>query len=255
MATALVTGASAGLGEEFAWQLATAGHDLVVTARSRDRLSELADVVASATGVGVEVLGADLATADGREAVASRLADSSRPVSLLVNNAGFGTGVSFTESAWEEEAAMHDVLVTAPLRLTHAALPGMIERGHGAILNVASIAAHLGDSTYAAHKRWLVEFTNALAGQLRGTGVTATAVLPGMTRTEFHSKPTLEHYRAELPEFAWLSAEQVVSAALTGARRGAVTVTPSVRYTAAGALAKVTPKAVTRRMGSMGSRR
>jgi short-subunit dehydrogenase len=255
MATALVTGASAGLGEEFAWQLATAGHDLVVTARSRDRLSELADVVASATGVAVEVLGADLATADGRETVATRLADPSRPISLLVNNAGFSTGEAFVGSAWEGEAAMHDVLVTAPLRLTHAVLPGMIERGHGAILNVASIAAHLGDSTYAAHKRWLVEFTNALAGQLRGTGVTATAVLPGMTRTEFHSKPELTHYREELPEFAWLSAEQVVSAALTGVRRGAVTVTPSVRYAVGGTLARLTPKAVTRRMGSMGSRR
>jgi short-subunit dehydrogenase len=255
MATALITGASAGLGEEFAWQLATAGHDLVVVARSRDRLSELADVVSSATGVAVEVLAADLSLPDGRETVAARLADSSRPVSLLVNNAGFSSGLSFVDSPWEDEAAMHDVLVTAPLRLTHAVLPGMIERGHGAILNVASIAAHLGDSTYAAHKRWLVEFTNALAGQLRGTGVTATVVLPGMTRTEFHSKPTLEHYRDELPEFAWLSAEQVVSSALTGVRRGSVMVTPSVRYAAAGTLAKFTPKAVTRRMGSMGSRR
>lgn len=255
MAIALVTGASAGLGEEFAWQLATAGHDLVVSARSRDRLSELADVVASATGVSVEVLPADLATPEGRETVAGRLADASRPVSLLVNNAGFSTGLSFVDSPWEEEAAMHDVLVTAPLRLAHAALPGMIERGHGAVLNVASIAAHLGDSTYAAHKRWVVEFTSALAGQLRGTGVTATVVLPGMTRTEFHDKPTLEHYRAELPDFAWLSAEQVVSAALSGVRRGAVTVTPSVRYAAAGTLARLTPKAVTRRLGSMGSRR
>jgi len=255
MATALVTGASAGLGEEFAWQLATAGHDLVVVARSRDRLSELADVVASATGVSVEVLAADLSRPDGREQVAERLTDATRPVSLLVNNAGFSSGLSFVESPWEEEAAMHDVLVTAPLRLTHAALPGMIQRGHGAVLNVASIAAHLGDSTYAAHKRWLVEFTNAIAGQLQGTGVTATVVLPGMTRTEFHSKPTLEHYREELPEFAWLSAEQVVSSALTAVRRGSVTVTPSVRYATAGALVRLTPKAVTRRMGSMGSRR
>ena len=98
MATALVTGASAGLGEEFAWQLATAGHDLVVTARSGDRLSELADVVASATGVAVEVLVADLAAPDGRETVAARLADASRPVSLLVNNAGFATGMDFVDS-------------------------------------------------------------------------------------------------------------------------------------------------------------
>lgn len=251
MATALVTGASAGLGEEFAWQLATAGHDLVVVARSRDRLSELADVVTSATGKAVEVLAADLSTADGRETVAARLTDDARPVSLLVNNAGFATGKTFVGGTWEEEQQMLEVLVTAPARLTHAALPGMIERGHGAILNVSSIAAHLADSTYAAHKRWILDFTSALAGQLRGTGVTATAVLPGLTRTEFHDKPGLAHYRSDFPEAVWLSAEQVVSSALTGVRRGSVVVTPSVRYTAASALARLTPKAVTRRMGSM----
>jgi short-subunit dehydrogenase len=258
MATALVTGASAGLGEEFAWQLATAGHDLVVTARSGDRLSELADVVSSATGVSVEVLVADLAAADGREAVATRLAGTSgskQPVSLLVNNAGFGTGTDFVDTPWEEEAAMHDVLVTAPLRLTHAVLPGMIERGHGAVLNVSSIAAHLSNSTYAAHKRWLLEFTESLAGQLRGTGVTATAVLPGLTRTAFHDRPALQHHRADSPEFMWLDAEQVVSAALTGVRRGSVSVTPSVRYSVAGAFAQLAPASVTRGFRSMRTQR
>ena len=255
MATALVTGASSGLGEEFAWQLATSGHDLVVTARSRDRLSELADVVASATGVEVEILAADLAASDGREQVAERLADASRPISLLVNNAGFATGVSFADSTWEEEAAMHDVLVTAPLRLTHAVLPGMIERGHGAILNVSSIAAHLSNTTYAAHKRWVLEFTEALAGQLHGTGVTATAVLPGLTRTQFHDRPSLEHQKTDYPALAWLTAEEVVSAALTGLRRGTVAVTPSVRYAAAGALARLAPARLTRGTGSMRTRR
>jgi len=250
MATALVTGASAGLGEEFAWQLATARHDLVVVARSRDRLSELAEVVTSATGVAVEVLVADLSTPDGREAVADRLSDAEQPVSLLVNNAGFGLGKSFTESTWDEEQVMLDVLVTAPARLTHAVLPGMIERGHGAVLNVSSIAAHLANSTYAAHKRWVLDFTEALAAQLRGTGVTATAVLPGLTRTQFHDGPDLNHYRHEFPDAAWLDAEQVVTSALAAARRGTVVVTPSVRYAAAGTLARLTPKALTRRMGS-----
>ena len=255
MATALVTGASAGLGEEFAWQLATAGHDLVVTARSGDRLSELAEVVASATGVSVEVLVADLAAPEGREAVASRAADASRAISLLVNNAGFATGMSFVDTSWEEEAAMHDVLITAPLRLTHAALPGMIDRGHGAILNVSSIAARLSNTTYAAHKRWVLEFTEALAGQLRGTGVTATAVLPGLTRTEFHDRPSLEHQKEEYPPLAWLTAEEVVSSALTAVRRGTVSVTPSVRYAVAGAVARLAPARFTRSSGSMRSPR
>lgn len=253
MATALVTGASAGLGEEFAWQLATAGHDLVVTARSRDRLSELADVVASATGVSVEVLPADLATEAGRDAVAARLADAAAPVSLLVNNAGFGLGKDFTRTTWEAERGLLDVLVTAPLHLTHAALPGMIERGHGAVLNVSSVAAHLSNSTYAAHKRWVVEFTEAIAGQLKGTGVTATAVLPGLTRTEFHDRAELNWEKDRYSEIAWLSAEDVVSSALAAVRRGAVTVTPSVRYAAASALARLAPASATRRFRSLRS--
>ncbi len=250
MATALVTGASAGLGEEFAWQLATAGHNLVVTARSRDRLSELADVVASATGVSVEVLPADLATEDGRRAVADRVADADKPVSLLVNNAGFGLGKDFTQTSWEDEKALLDVLVTAPLQLTHAALPGMVARGHGAILNVSSVAAHLSNSTYSAHKRWVVEFTEAIAGQLKGTGVTATAVLPGLTRTEFHDHPGLEAMKDRYSELAWLSAEEVVASALAAVRRGAVTVTPTVRYAAVGALARLAPASATRRLRS-----
>lgn len=251
MAIAMVTGASAGLGEEFAWQLATARHDLVVVARSRDRLSELAEVVASATGVSVEVLAADLSTEDGREAVAARLADDARPVSLLVNNAGYALGRGFLETTWEDERALLDVHVTAPARLAHAALPGMVARGHGAILNVSSLAAHLGNSTYAAHKRWVVEFTEALAGQLRGTGVTATVVLPGLTRTEFHDREDLRHYRTEFADAAWLTPEAVVTSALAAVRRGAVTVTPSVRYATAGAVAKALPRSMKRRMGAM----
>lgn len=253
MATALVTGASAGLGEEFAWQLATNRHDLVIVARSRDRLSELADVIRGAAGVNVEILPADLSTAKGRGLVATRLARADSPVSLLVNNAGFGLGTSFTQTSWREEQTLMDVLITAPLQLTHAVLPGMIERGHGAVLNVSSIAAHLSNTTYAAHKRWVVEFTEALAGQLRGTGVTATAVLPGLTRTEFHDRDDLQHMRSEFPEAAWLTADAVVASALAAVRRGSVTVTPSLRYTAAGALARVAPSAITRRMRSMRS--
>lgn len=254
MAIAMVTGASAGLGEEFAWQLATARHDLVVVARSRDRLSELADVIASASGVHVEVLVADLSTEDGREAVATRLAADERPVSLLVNNAGHGLGRDFLHTSWEEERALLDVLVTAPARLTHAALPGMVARGHGAVLNVASLATHLGNSTYAAHKRWVVEFTEAIAGQLRGTGVTATVVLPGLVHTEFHDGDELKHVKSDYTEAAWLTPEVVVSAALAAVRRGAVSVTPSARYAAAGAVARALPRSMMRRMGSMGGR-
>ncbi|WP_062519456.1 SDR family NAD(P)-dependent oxidoreductase [Demequina silvatica] len=246
MAIALVTGASAGLGEEFAWQLATAGHDVVLVARSRDRLSEVAHLLEGATGRHAEILPADLTTEKGRTAVAARLQADERPVSLLVNNAGFGIGERFADSSWRHEKALLDIHVTAPLRLAHAAVPGMVERGHGAILNVASVAAHLGNTTYAAHKRWAVEFTQALAGQLGGTGVTATAVLPGLVRTRFHDSDALSHMRHDFPDAVWLDPEPVVRSALAAVRRGQTVVTPSPGYAVAGAVLRAVPKRLTR---------
>lgn len=246
MATALVTGASAGLGEEFAWQLATAGHDVVLVARSADRLSELADVIRSATGVGAEVLVADLATDAGRDAVAVRIADASRPVSMVVNNAGFGMGESFLDTTWEAERAALDVMVTATMQLSHAAVQAMVPRGRGAIVNVSSIAAYLANGTYAAHKRWVLDFTQALAAQLKASGVSATAVVPGLVRTDFHDGASLSHMRDDFPSVAWLTPDVVVEAALAGVRRKQVVVTPSVRYLAASGLLRIVPRSFTR---------
>lgn len=249
MATALVTGASAGLGEEFAWQLATAGHDVVLVARSGDRLSELADVIRSATGVGAEVLVADLSTEAGRDAVEARLLDATHPVSMLVNNAGFGLGEGFLDSTWEDERAVLDVMVTATMQLSHAAAKAMSARGHGAIVNMSSIAAYLANGTYAAHKRWILDFTEAIAGQLKGAGVSATAVVPGLVRTEFHDRESLAHMKTDYPDVAWLTADVVVSAALAGVRKKQVVVTPSARYLAASGLIRLLPKALTRARG------
>lgn len=251
MATALITGGSKGLGEEFAWQLATAGHDVVLVARDTDRMSELADVLRSATGVDVEVLPADLADADDVDRVAERLADADRPVSLLVNNAGYGLGTGLLKSEWEQERAALDVLVIAPMRLSQVAAKAMVVRGHGAILNVSSVAAHLHNTTYAAHKRWLLEFTEVLAGQLAGTGVSATAVLPGLVRTEFHDSAELEHMKTGFPEAAWLSADAVVESALRAVRRKQVVVVPSARYAAGVGLLRLAPAAWTRRTRSL----
>ncbi len=251
MATVLITGASSGLGAEFAWQLATARHDLVIVARSRDRLDELATSIRSAAGVSVEVLAADLGVESDLERVATRLADASSPISLLVNNAGYGSGRSFLANDWATEKAMIDVMVTAPARLAHAALPGMVARGHGAILNVSSVAAHLANSTYAAHKRWLLDFTHALAGTLAGTGVSASVVIPGLTRTRFHDSPELSHYHDAFPSAAWLSPEDVVTAALAGLRRRTVVVTPSARYRVVGVVARSVPRSVTRRTSAV----
>lgn len=251
MATALITGASRGLGEEFAWQLATARHDVVLVARDQDRLSEIADTIRGAAGVRAEVLVADLSTDEGIETVAERVGDEASPVSLLVNNAGYGLGRGILSTTWEEERAALDVMVTAPLRLSQVAARAMTARGHGAILNVSSVAAHLSNSTYAAHKRWVLDFTEALAGQLHGTGVSATAVVPGLVRTEFHDGPDLEFMKSEYPGAAWLSAEKVVEAALAGVRRKAVVVTPSARYATGVGLLRMLPKAATRRSNSL----
>jgi short-subunit dehydrogenase len=241
VATALITGASSGLGEEFAWNLAAAGRDIVLVARSRDRLSETADLLAGATGVKVEVMVADLSTLEGTQSVAERLADLDRPIDLLVNNAGLGLRAGFLETTVEEEVAALDVMVRAVLVLSHAAARAMATRGHGAILNVSSIAGWLGNGSYAAHKAWVTSFTEGLASQLRGTGVTATAVLPGLTHTEFHERAESVKYD-ELPELAWLEPEDVVAAALAAVRRGQVLVTPSVRYGTMLGIVRVLPR-------------
>ncbi len=198
---------------------------MVLVARSRDRLSETADLLAGATGVNVEVLVADLSTTEGADAVAARVADPDRPVDLLVNNAGMGLTAGFLETSIEEEVAALDVMVRAVLVLSHAAASAMASRGHGAILNVSSVAGWLGNGSYAAHKAWVTSFTEGLASQLKGTGVTATAVLPGLTHTEFHERAELEDYE-DLPEIAWLVPEQVVASALAAVRRKQVLVTP-----------------------------
>jgi short-subunit dehydrogenase len=229
------------LGEEFAWQLATAGRDVVLVARSRDKLSEMAELIAGATTVAVEVLVADLSTTEGTAAVAARIADADRPIDLLVNNAGHGLKAGFLATSVDEELAALDVMVRAVLVLSHAAAQAMSTRGRGAILNVSSVAGWLGSGSYSAHKAWVTSFTEGLASQLRGTGVSATAVLPGLTHTEFHERADLSSYE-ELPEIAWLDAEDVVRSALAAVRRKQVLVTPSVRYGALMGAVRVLPR-------------
>lgn len=201
----------------------------------------MAQLLAGATNVAVEVLVADLSTQEGTAAVAERIADRDRPIDLLVNNAGYGLKAGFLKTDVADEVAALDVMVRAVLILSHAAAGAMASRGRGAILNVSSVAAWLGNGTYAAHKAWVASFTEGLASQLKGTGVTATAVLPGLTHTEFHERAELSDYD-ELPELAWLEAEDVVRAALSAVRRKQVLVTPSVRYGALAGVVRVLPR-------------
>ena len=244
MAIAMITGASAGLGLEFGWQLATARHDLVIVARDAQRLERLASQLRAAAGIHVEVLPADLSDAGQVDRVAERLRDRSRPVGLLVNNAGFGLAERFVGGDLDEQLRALDVMVRAVLVLSHAAVEPMVERGRGAILNVSSVAALTAMGTYSAHKAWVRTFTESLAVELRGTGVTATALCPGLVHTEFHERAGIESWEA--PELAWLNAGQVVSAALADVRRGVVISTPSLRYTVASGLARILPRRVIR---------
>ncbi len=257
MSTALITGGSAGLGLEFARQLAADGHDLVLVARDEARLNEVAEELRSANGVAVEVLPADLSVPDDVARVAQRLAvvggrpedGELRPVGLLVNNAGFATASSFTKGRVTTERRGIDVMVKAVVELTHAAVGQMLERDRGAILNVGSVAALTAGGTYAAAKAYVRTFTESLAAELKGTGVTATVVAPGFTHTEFHARAGIPE-SSIVPEWGWLDAEDVVRVALADARRGVVLSTPSVRYKVASAVLRVMPRWAVRAVGS-----
>jgi len=244
MGTALITGASAGLGEEFAWQLATGRHNLVVVARDVDRLEALAARVRSGAGVRVEVIVADLSLPADVARVASRLTQTSRPVGLLVNNAGFGNREKFMETDLAMLNQQIEVMIRAVMELSQAAAGAMVQRGRGAILNVSSVAAYTTGGTYSAAKAWVKTFSESLAAELKGTGVTVTALLPGLTRTEFHARAGLDDL--SYPSVSWLSAADVVARGLADVRRGVVLSTPSMRYGLLGQIARTMPRFLVR---------
>ncbi|RMI14015.1 SDR family NAD(P)-dependent oxidoreductase [Cellulomonas triticagri] len=245
MGTALITGASAGLGLEFAWQLATARHDVVLVARDAERLERLAAQLRAAAGVHAEVLAADLTDRADLERVAERLRSDERPVGLLVNNAGLGLHQRFVTGDLAREEAALDLMVRAVLVLSRAAVEPMVRRGRGAVLNVASVAALTATGTYSAHKAWVRTFTEGLASELHGTGVTATVLCPGLVHTEFHERAGIDQH---VPEIAWLSPERVVATALADVRRGVVISTPSLRYRLGSGLLRVLPRAAVRKL-------
>ena len=248
--TALITGPTAGIGHAFAHRLAGRGHDLVLVARDRDRLAEVAAELRSAYGVAVEVLPADLADRGELAAVEARLADPDRPVELLVNNAGFGLKERFGVNHVEAEQAMLDVLVTAVLRLSHAALGPMVERGRGGIINVSSVAAYLPRGTYSAAKAWVNSFSEWAAHEYRPHGVTVMALCPGFTRTEFHAR--MDVGRGSAPEFLWLDAGFLVDHALADFDRGKALSVPGAQYKAITAAARLVPTRVLQRFQSLG---
>jgi len=228
MTTALVTGATAGIGHAFVRRLAADGHDLVLVARDRERLAQTAKELRSSYNIQVEVLVADLADDDECRRVEDRLADASRPVDLLVNNAGFTVNRSFVRGDIDAEERMLRVLVLAVLRLSRAATPGMVDRGRGAVLNVSSVASFFPQTTYSAAKAWVTSFSQGLSADLDGTGVRVLALCPGFTRTEFHDRAGLD--LSGLPGFLWLEADDVVEQGLVSLRRNSVVCVPGLQY-------------------------
>lgn len=228
MPTALITGATAGIGNAFARKLAAEGFGLVLVARDAERLGQTGAVLHERFGVDTEVLAADLTDREQLERVAERLRDASRPVDVLVNNAGFALNRGFLGSEAADEERFLDVMVRAVLVLTKAAVPGMVERGRGRVITVSSVAGFLPSGTYSAAKAWATTFTASLSGELAGTGVTATALCPGYVHTEFHQRARLE--MSMIPSWAWLDADRLVAEAWADAKRGVPVSVPSKRY-------------------------
>jgi short-subunit dehydrogenase len=236
---ALITGATSGLGAEFARQLAAQGYSLVLVARDSDRLDATAKQLAEEFGASVEALSADLVTESGLDLVAARLKDTGRPVDLLVNNAGFGLITAFHESPIEDEERHLELLVAVPMRLSHAALGQMVPRRTGTIINVASVAGYTPRGTYGAAKAWVLSFSRWANINYRRSGITVTAVAPGFVHTEFHQRMSAR--TDNIPKFLWLDPDRVVSDALRAAAQGKAVTVPTLRYKVIVALTRLLP--------------
>jgi len=227
--TCLVTGASSGIGAELARALARRGHGCVLVARRTDRLEELARAITTEFDVRIEVLAADLGDPEARDALAAELNDRELTVEVLCNNAGFGSAAPFVKLERERELRMLRVNCEAVVDLCSRYAPGMVERGRGAILNVASTAAFQplpGQSTYAASKALVLSFTEALHQELRPRGVTVTALCPGPVRTEFVEVAGIEDVGESTPGFLWDSPDNVAEAGIAGLEAGRRVVIP-----------------------------
>jgi len=247
MATALITGATAGIGAAYAKLLAKEGFDLVLVARDLPRLKGVAKELSKLYKIKAETIKADLTKPAQLAKVEKRLANNSKPIEVLINNAGFGLKDSFLVSNLAKEQELLDVLVTAPMRLSHAVLPGMIKRNSGSIVNVSSVASFIAGGTYSAAKSYLTIFSEYLHTELRDTNVKVSALCPGFTRTEFHARGKMK--MSGLPNYMWTTVDQVVAKSWRYVKAGKVICIPGWQYMLLSSIARIAPRPLVRKLG------
>lgn len=258
----LITGASAGIGEEFAKQYAALGWDLALTARRADRLEKLARDMEEKHQVATIVISQDLSRASSVDSILKEISEAGRHVDGVVNNAGYGLPGTFFNTKWKDQAAFLRVLYTAPIELTHKVLPGMAERGFGRIINVASLAGYTpgsnGHTLYASVKSGLIKFSESIQAEAEAAGhddVHCTALCPGFTWSEFHDVNGTREKTNEMPDWMWMEAAPVVEAGINACERGQPVVVPGAVNKGLATLSKILPEPIGRAMVGAQSKR
>lgn len=228
--TALITGASAGLGKTFATALAAKGYDLVLVARREDRLNELANELRSQQGISVTVIAMDLGEPEAAQNIFSHTESLGLCIDILVNNAGYGLTGKFVSQPLDTYQKFLQVMVTSVVSLSRLYVEGMVDRGYGRIINVSSVASFMpgssGNNLYTGAKSLLNSFSETLHKEVKLNGVHVTAICPGFTRTEFHDQEGFQKAKENIPDFMWSEAEGVVQTALDANERGTMIVIP-----------------------------
>ena len=249
MAYALITGASSGIGKEYARQLAARGYDVVLVARDKERLKQVAESITKEHEVLYEIIKADLTLDSDIAKVIKRIEDDQKPIEVLVNNAGFGLNKAFHKSTEEEEKELLEILVTTPVRLTKAAVIKMLENKKGYVINVGSVAAWITTGTYSAAKSYLHTFSESLYAAYSKHGVYVSVVAPGFTKTEFHQRANIPI--KSVPKWLWLTDEFVVKKSLVGAFDKESIIIPGIQYKFLKFLSTVLPRAVIRALSNL----
>lgn len=248
----LITGASAGLGVEFARQYAAKGWDVALTARRADRLDALARELEEAHKVSTVVIAQDLALQKSVDTILHELKEAGRQADALVNNAGYGLRGTFFETSWKDQAQFIRVLYTAPVELVHKLLPGMKERNFGRIINVASLLGYMpgaaGSTLYPSVKAGIIKFSESINAEARQAGldIHCSALCPGLTRTEFHSVSGVSEQVKAAPDWMWMEPGPVVEAGIDGVSRGHPVVVPGGVNKGFATLSKLLPEPIAR---------